>query len=108
MSPSLWQEALLSEPGERQFVSEEGYISRISSVVMTGEDSCPDKSGCACAGHPELRDAVCKHTRNGNRDCYDYGKAPCVSPVQPLGHCCVFCGQYGAKLTNQRTKEQTK
>ncbi|GFG29772.1 hypothetical protein Cfor_03339 [Coptotermes formosanus] len=94
MSPGQWQEALLSEPGERQFVSEGGDTSRTSSVVITGEESCPEKAGCACAGHPELRDAVCQHTRNLNGDCYDYRQASCVSPVQPLGHCCAFCGAY--------------
>lgn len=94
MSPSQWKEALVSEPGERQFVSGEGDYTRISSVVITGEDSCPDKTGCSCAGHPELRTAVCTHTRNRDGDCYDSGQAACVSPVQPLGHCCAFCGAY--------------
>jgi hypothetical protein len=100
MSPSQWQEALLSEPGERQFVSGEGDYMRISSVVITGEDSCHDKTGCSCAGHPELQAAVCTHTRNPNGDCYDSGQAACVSPVQPLGHCCYFCGQYRSELSN--------
>ncbi|PNF23689.1 hypothetical protein B7P43_G02472 [Cryptotermes secundus] len=94
MSPSQWQEALLSEPGERQFVSGEGDYMRISSVVITGEESCPDKAGCSCAGHPELRAAVCTHTRDRNGDCYDSRQAECISPVQPLGHCCDICGAY--------------
>jgi hypothetical protein len=94
-SPSQWQEALLSEPGERQFVSGEGDFTRTSSVVITGEDWCADKAGCRCAGHPALRGAVCAHTRNSNADCHDSRQLACVSPVQPVGHCCEICGQYG-------------
>ncbi|KAJ4444372.1 hypothetical protein ANN_06164, partial [Periplaneta americana] len=93
LSPGQWQEALLSEPGERQFVSG-GDAERIDSVVLTGDADCHDKIGCSCAGHSELQDAVCSHTKHRHGECYDSSSMPCVSPVQPLGHCCSICGAY--------------
>ncbi|KDR24226.1 Protein amnionless [Zootermopsis nevadensis] len=95
MAPNEWEDALLTEPGERQFVTGEGDFTRTSSVVITGQERCSDKTGCSCEGHSELRAAVCRYTRNNNGDCYDSSrKTTCVAPVQPLGHCCAFCGAY--------------
>jgi hypothetical protein len=99
VTPSEWQDALLSEPGERQFVTGEGDFTRLRSVLITGQARCADRTGCPCEGHPELRAAVCTHTRDRNGDCHDLSNTACLSPVQPLGHCCAFCGQYDAAST---------
>uniref|UniRef100_A0A8C0HMN2 Protein amnionless n=1 Tax=Buteo japonicus TaxID=224669 RepID=A0A8C0HMN2_9AVES len=64
-------------------------------VTGTG---CPDKSGCACGNAPVSLPIdghrICAALLGvSGRQC----PAPaCQSPLQPLGHCCGVCGEWGA------------
>ncbi|PSN48330.1 hypothetical protein C0J52_03412 [Blattella germanica] len=67
-------------------------LGQTQLVEIVGTD-CEERTGCRCAGHADLQDAVCKYTRQPHGDCYQNTPA-CVAPVTPLGHCCPICGAY--------------
>uniref|UniRef100_A0A8C0EPZ5 Protein amnionless n=1 Tax=Bubo bubo TaxID=30461 RepID=A0A8C0EPZ5_BUBBB len=63
------------------------------TLQVTGT-SCPDKSGCACGNSPDLHRICAALLEASGRQC----PAPaCRSPLQPLGHCCGVCGEWGAQ-----------
>uniref|UniRef100_A0A663M1A9 Protein amnionless n=1 Tax=Athene cunicularia TaxID=194338 RepID=A0A663M1A9_ATHCN len=83
-SPEAWAEYLRGPFAPLQFHGN-------GTLQVTGT-SCPDKSGCACGNTPDLPRICAALLEASGRQC----PAPaCQSPLQPLGHCCGVCGEWG-------------
>uniref|UniRef100_A0A8C3JYR3 Protein amnionless n=1 Tax=Calidris pygmaea TaxID=425635 RepID=A0A8C3JYR3_9CHAR len=80
-SPEAWAGYLGGPSAPLQF-----HGNGTLQVTGTG---CPEKSGCACGNAPD-----------GHRICAALGRQcpalTCRTPLQPLGHCCEVCGEWGA------------
>uniref|UniRef100_A0A8C0BDA6 Protein amnionless n=1 Tax=Buteo japonicus TaxID=224669 RepID=A0A8C0BDA6_9AVES len=89
-SPEAWAGYLRGPSAPLQF-----HGNGTLRVTGTG---CPDKSGCACGNAPVSLPIdghrICAALLGvSGRQC----PAPaCQSPLQPLGHCCGVCGEWGA------------
>ncbi|VVC37695.1 Amnionless [Cinara cedri] len=79
-------EFLVSDIGDQEFKSTSP--NNDVSIKLT-EMLCDDSTGCEC-GTLEYIDQVCKLA---SKRC-DIKNLGCISPVQPIGHCCRICGAY--------------
>uniref|UniRef100_A0A8C8AB55 Protein amnionless n=1 Tax=Otus sunia TaxID=257818 RepID=A0A8C8AB55_9STRI len=85
-SPEAWAGYLRGPFAPLQF-----HGNGTLQVTGTG---CPDKSGCACGNTLDLHRICAALLEASGRQC----PAPaCRSPLQPLGHCCGVCGEWGAQ-----------